>query len=62
MHYSPQLILLDISFTGLNIKSCLEIAKNGIRKSRTLLSIHMSGLDLRDTSLDLMRSALNINK
>jgi hypothetical protein len=48
LHYSEYLLHLDISGMGLNFDSCKYIAFKGIRKSRTLISIHMSGLGLKN--------------
>lgn len=46
VHKSMNLVHLDISSMSLSCNQILFIASNGIRKSRTLLAVHMSGMGL----------------
>jgi len=47
LHNSDTLIHLDISGLSLEFSDYKHIVERGIRKSRTLLSIHMSGMGIR---------------
>ena len=44
LHRSMRLVHFDMSGLGLKMDGLLELVQNGIRKSRTLQSVHMSGL------------------
>lgn len=46
LHYSDSLIHFDMSSLGLAFPDYLHIAEKGLRKSKTLLSAHMSGMGL----------------
>jgi len=46
LHDSDTLLHFDMSGLGLQFESYKKIAEKGIRKSRTLLAIHMSGMGL----------------
>ena len=46
LHYSETLLHFDMSGLGLPFDSYKLIAERGIRKSRTLIAIHMSGMGL----------------
>ena len=46
LHKSDSMIFLDISGLGLKFKDYNYIAERGLRKSKTLLSVHMQGMGL----------------
>lgn len=56
------MILLDISGMGLKFKDYAHIAERGLRKSKTLLSVHMQGMGLSDGDLIKLRRALRVIK
>ena len=51
---------LDMSGMSLNIKSLCYISKHGLRKSRTLLSVHMCGINLKADGRKKLREALKV--
>ena len=51
IHKSQYLLHLDLSGLGMKFKSYKYIAEKGIRKSRTLLAIHLSGMYLTDLEM-----------
>lgn len=62
LHTSGTLLHLDISGLGLSLDSILYIANRGLRKSRTLQAVHMSGLNLRANEQILLRQALKVKE
>lgn len=62
LHKSENMILLDISGMGLKFKDYAHIAERGLRKSKTLLSVHMQGMGLSDGDLIKLRRALRVIK
>jgi hypothetical protein len=62
MHHSSTLIHLDMSCLGLTFGGYKYIALNGLRKSRTLLAVHISGMGLRDQEMVEFRELLKVNK
>ena len=59
MHYSPFLLHLDMSYTELSFESLIQIVYKGIRKSRTMLSIHLNGIGLIAGQLQKFKEAMN---
>lgn len=57
MHYS-KLIHFDLSGCGLSIDGIRYISGYGIRKSRTLRSVHMSSLNLNSLKRRFIRETL----
>jgi hypothetical protein len=51
IHKSQYLLHIDLSGLGMKFKSYKYIAEQGIRKSRTLLAIHLSGMYLTDLEM-----------
>ena len=62
MHHSTSLLHLDISCLGLSWESYKYIALNGLRKSHTLLSVHISGMGLMDSEMIELREVLKVNE
>jgi len=62
LHTSGTLLHLDISGLGLSFDAILHIANRGLRKSRTLQAVHMSGLNLRANEQILLRQALKVKE
>lgn len=62
MHHSSTLIHLDMSCLGLTFGGYKFIALNGLRKSRTLLAVHISGMGLRDQEMIEFRELLKVTK
>jgi len=62
IHHSDSLLHLDISGMSFTFEGLQEIARWGLRKSRTLLSCHMSGLGLHEKQLDEIREILKIKE
>jgi len=60
IHCSVTLVHLNISGMALKLDQYLSIAEHGLRKSRTLLSVHMSGLGLDDHQITSLRKCLNV--
>ena len=57
IHYSDTLMHIDLSGMGFSPEDCEEILKKGVKKSRTLLSAHLSGNLILNESIDkLVRS------
>merc|ERR1712167_114893 len=52
IHYSDSLLHLDLSGMSFTFEALKELCSMGLRKSRTLLSCHMSGLGLHQPQLD----------
>ena len=51
IHKSQYLIHIDLSGLGMKFKSYKYIAEKGIRKSRTLLAIHLSGMYITENEM-----------
>ena len=51
-----------MSGLGLDFEAVLEVAAHGLRKSRTLQAVHMSGLNLRPDERIQLRQALKIKE
>ena len=47
LHYSDSLLHFDMSGIEMTFDGYYHVVTRGVRKSRTLLSIHMSGMPLR---------------
>lgn len=62
MHYSSTLVHLDMSCLGLTFGAYKYIARNGLRKSRTLLAVHISGMGLLDREMIEFRELLKVTK
>ena len=62
MHQSSTLVHLDMSCLGLTFGAYKYIALNGLRKSRTLLAVHISGMGLRDQEMSEFRDLLKVTK
>ena len=62
LHTSGTLLHLDISGLGLSLEAILYVANCGLRKSRTLLAVHMSGMNLRADERVLLREALKVKE
>lgn len=62
LHKSSCLLHLNISGMSLSIAQCLYIAKHGIRKSHTLLAVHMNGLGLQLSQVIALRRALKVEE
>lgn len=62
MHHSAALLHLDISCLGLSWESYKYIATNGLRKSHTLLAVHISGMGLMDSEMLELRELLKVNE
>ena len=60
IHASKNLIHLDISCMSMSPNQIFYIATKGIRKSRTLLAVHMSGMGLINSQIIQLREALNV--
>ena len=59
MHYSQFLLHLDLSYTDFTFESLITVAKKGLRKSRTLLAVHLDGISLSDQETIELKLALN---
>ena len=62
LHTSGTLLHLDMSGLGLSLEAILHVANCGLRKSRTLLAVHMSGMNLRAEERVLLRQALKVKE
>ena len=51
LHHSRHLLHLDISGLAMSLDNYMYIAKHGLRKSHTLLAVHMGGMSLLDDQL-----------
>lgn len=51
-----------MSCLGLTFSAYKYIALNGLRKSRTLLAVHISGMGLRDQQMIEFRELLKVTK
>lgn len=56
---SHTLLHLDISGTNLSLSQCEFIASKGLRQARSLQAVHMSGMDLDEAQIDVIRTALH---
>jgi len=62
LHYSDSLMHFDMSGIEMSIEGYFHVAERGIRKSRTLLSIHMGGMPLRQDELQELRQSLKVKE
>ena len=62
IHYSDSLLHLDLSGMSFTFEGLKKLCSRGLRKSRTLLSCHMSGMGLHDPQLNKIRQMLKIKE
>lgn len=62
LHYSSCIVHFDMSGLGMPATAYKYIAAHGIRKSRTLLAIHMSGMVLTDADHLELRRILKVER
>ena len=59
---SITLLHLNISGTGLLHSQVIHICKRGLRKSKTILSVHLCDLGYDTNQMDLIRKHLKVRK
>lgn len=62
LHKSTYLMHLDMSGMNMTYQSIEYIVEKGIRKSRTLLAVHMSGLNLTSSQAIALRGSLKVRE
>lgn len=62
LEMSETLVHLDISGTCLSNEQCNYIAINGLRKSRSLMAVHMRGMGFKNNEILAFRHALKVRQ
>ena len=62
LHISPTLLHLDISGVSMAFSQLCYIAARGLRKSMTLVSVHMNNLGLSEKQVMALRTILKVDQ
>lgn len=62
LYLSKTLMHLDLSGMHLSPKQCCHIAQYGMRRSHTLMAVHLSGMNLKGPDINKFREKLNVRE